>query len=149
LSDGEPLVLQKGFVETQTRFADDSPPTLMMDQPRVTNPIDWASGSPAQWPNQSISPITPQFGMAAYGQPQNTTLPTFSLVLGIGSLVFACCFAGIWLGVPAAIFGFVAMRNIERDPNRYSGRGMAIGGMVVGIVTFLGTVFFILLMGLS
>ena len=87
--------------------------------------------------------------MTGYGQPQNTTLPTISLVLGIGSCVLACCLGGIWLGAPAAVVGFIAMRNIERDPHRYGGRGMAVGGMVVGIITFLATVFFILLSGLS
>jgi hypothetical protein len=43
----------------------------------------------------------------------------------------------LWLGVPAAIVGFMGMRNTDRDPARYGGRGLAIAGMVIGIITFV------------
>jgi hypothetical protein len=55
-----------------------------------------------------------------------------------------CCAGGIWLGVPAAVLGFLGLRNAENNPMRYSGRGMAIGGIVLGIITFLASVLFII-----
>src|SRR5687767_9393418 len=80
LNDGEFLVRQVEYDGPPTRFADDSPPTLVMNEPRVTNPIDWASTSPVQWENQMPSATVP-YGLANYGQTRNKTLPTISLVL--------------------------------------------------------------------
>jgi Domain of unknown function (DUF4190) len=141
LNDGEFLVQQLGNEPPPTLFADDSPPTLMMNQPRVTNPIDWAQSSLAHPQASTPATANQQYGIAGYGMSRDQTLPTVSLVLGIISLFLVCCFGGIWLGLPAAIVGFLAMRNIESNPNKYSGRGMAIGGMVLGIVTFLASLF--------
>ena len=55
-----------------------------------------------------------------------------------------CCYGGIWLGLPAAVVGFLGMRNADNDNSRYSGRGMAIGGMVLGIISFLTSIIFVL-----
>jgi hypothetical protein len=54
-----------------------------------------------------------------------------ALVLGIVSVV--ACF----LVVPsllAVIFGAVALNQIKQQPTAYSGRGMAIAGLVLGLV---------------
>ena len=151
LNDGELLVRQTNYDVPPTRYADDSPPTLLMNEPRVTNPIDWAQpAAPIQpWPGQTPSPAAQQFGLAGYGHSRSTTLPTISLILGIISCFMVCCAGGIWLGLPAAVIGFIAMKNIETDPNKYTGRGMAIAGMVLGIVTFLASVFFLIFGQLS
>ena len=53
-----------------------------------------------------------------------------------------CCYGGIWLGVPAAVLGFLGMKNADRDPGRYEGRGLAIAGMVLGGVSLLASVAF-------
>jgi hypothetical protein len=146
------LVRETGYEPPPTRFADDSPPTLLMNEPRVTNPIDWANSAIAQ-PNSAVqSPaMTNQpYGIAAgYGTSRDQTLPTVSLVLGIISVFLVCCAGGIWLGLPAAIVGFIGMKNIENNPTKYSGRGMAITGMVLGIVTFLASLFFLIFGQLS
>lgn len=149
LEDGELLIKEAGYDPPPTIFADDSPPTLLMNQPRVTNPIDWANSSLA--PPQGSTPAVAgqQYGIAQYGSPRDQTLATVSLVLGIVSVFLVCCLGGIWLGLPAAIVGFIAMRNVESNPTKYSGRGMAIGGMVLGIVTFLASLFFLIFGQLS
>ena len=41
------------------------------------------------------------------------------------------------------------MKNVDTDPMKYGGRGMAIAGMVIGIVTFLASVFFLIFGRLS
>jgi len=58
------------------------------------------------------------------------------LILGISSLIFVCCFGGIWLGLPAAITGFLGMRNADSFPDRFGGRGMAIAAIIIGTITF-------------
>ena len=135
LDDGELLmVLAPG------RYADDSPPTVILDQARVTNPATWPqpqqSQPPAQWQQPSPAYQNPQVGQT-YVAAKDQTLPTIALILGICSLLLICCYGGIWLGLPAAIVGFLGMRNADGDSGRYGGRGLAIGGMVLGTVSFL------------
>lgn len=149
LSDGEMLVQAGGFEPSPTQYADDSPPTIMMDQPRATNPIDWAASGPPQWPGDTQVARTPLQGMASYGVSRDQTLPTVSLVLGIISCLLVCCAGGIYVGLPAAIVGFLALRNIDSRPDKYTGRGLAIGGMVLGIITFLASLFFLIVGQLS
>jgi len=143
LSDGEILVRETGYDPPPTQFADDSPPTLVLNQPRVTNPVDWAP-SPLVQQQHGMPVPNPQYGIAGYAESKNQTLPTVSLALGILSLLIVCCYGGIWLGLPAAIFGFIALKKIDTNPLKFSGRGMAIAGMVMGIVTFLATMFFLM-----
>lgn len=124
--------------EVPTRFADDSPPTVMMDPGRVTNQTSWQQSSPlTPWQSSTPAMQNQGFGAAGFALSQDKTLPTIALVLGIGSAIMVCCYGGIWLGIPAAIVGFMGMRNADSDPTRYSGRGLAIGGMVLGTVTLL------------
>ena len=150
LNDGELLVDVRGF-EHVTGYADDSPPTILMNDTRVTNPIDWPQSSPVQWPPHSPPAKVPlqQYPMAGYGVSQNTTLPTVSLILGIVSCFLVCCAGGIWLGLPAAVVGYLALKNIEGNPAAYGGRGMAIAGLVIGIITFLASFFFLIFGQLS
>lgn len=117
---------------------DDSPPTVMMDQTRVTSPQSWPidqqphgyGNSPVVMPNQG-------FGAPSYVQSKDQTLPIIALVLGILSIPMMCCYGGIWLGIPAMVIGFLGMRNADKDPERYEGKGLAIGGLVAGGISFL------------
>ena len=129
---------------------DDAPPTIMMDA-RTTNPNNWQTNQPPvgqpmnvwqnQSPNYQNQPNAvnqPNYGSPMpFPQSADQVLPTISLVLGVLSLLLVCCYGGIWLGVPAAIVGYLGMRNADSNPTRYGGRGMAIAGIVLGIVSFL------------
>lgn len=148
LNDGELLAYLPGREAggaTSRGFADDSPPTLVMDRSRTTNQSWQAASPPAPWPSQSPAVQNQPFGLSAVTGSRDQTLPTISLVLGIFSCFMVCCAGGIWLGLPAAVLGYLGMRNADRAPNRYSGRGLAIAGMVIGIVTFLASVVFLLI----
>ena len=141
LDDGEPLTL---VPIAPTRFADDAPPTVVLDQSRVTNPAAWPISSPpapvSQWQPQNIN--NNQFGSPLFAQPRDQTVPTIALILGILSVPLICCYGGIWLGLPAAAMGFIGMRNADSDSSRFGGRGMAIGGMVLGVISFLASLVF-------
>lgn len=66
-----------------------------------------------------------------------------ALVLGIVSLCLIFVpFVGFVFPVAAAVLGFLAMRQIDQDPN-LTGKGMAVAGLVLGIIFF---VLFIVLM---
>ena len=144
LNDGELLSAEDAGTYTPP-VSDDSPPTLMMDPSRVTNPIGWQAGQPIEpfgSPNHIIS--APAYATSIHSQKKDQTLPTVSLVLGVAACLLVCCSGGIWLGLPAAVVGFLGLRNTDNDPSRYGGRGLAIAGMVLGIVTFLASMFFLI-----
>lgn len=152
LNDGELLTQTQVSPDLGTSsrpFADDAPPTIMMNDPRATNPTGWTGGTtPARYQVSPPSYQAPQFGMAHVSRSLDQTLPTVALVLGIFSLIFVCCYGGLWLGIPAAVVGFLGMRNSDRDPTRYGGRGLAIAGMVLGIVTLVIS-FLLLVLGIA
>jgi hypothetical protein len=111
----------------------------MMDSARITNQSYWQDPSPpARWQQQPIAQ-QPAYPIAGYYKAKNQTLPTFALILGILSLPAICFFSGLWLGMPAMILGFFGMRNADLHPDEYTGKGMAIAGMVMGLITFLIT----------
>lgn len=142
LNDGEYL----------SSFNDDSPPTVMLDPPRVTNQTNWneyetprTTAPPAPWQNQQQNMSNQQFAAPAFNQSLDKTLPTVSLALGVLGVLLVCCFGGFPLGLAAVITGFIGMKNINNDPSRYGGRGLAIAGLVLGIISLLSSIVFILI----
>ncbi len=148
LDDGELLsaVLPE---RPQSRYADDSPPTLLINDSRTTNPYELprTQAPMQQWqqPQAQNVPYQP-YSMMRNRVSADQTIPTIAIILGVLSLPLVCCYGGIWLGVPAAVLGYIGMRNADSDGTKYGGRGMAIGGLVLGIISFLSTLGFILMM---
>ena len=143
LNDGELLLA----ADSPSLANDDSPPTLMMDAPRPTDPGNWTSEPITQWmpptptayDRPSVMPMQQSYGVA-----KDQTIPVIAMVLGIVSIPLMCCYGGIWIGLPAAVLGFLGMRNADSAPDRYAGRGFAIAGMVLGLISFLLSVIFVL-----
>jgi hypothetical protein len=147
LADGELLShnLDGGQGVAFERDADDSPPTLLMDPPRVTNQTNWPGTAPmSQWQEQKPVYQSPQFLANSFTPSRDQTLPIVAIILGVASVLFVCCHGGVWLGIPAAIVGFLGMRNADNKPDRYAGKGLAIGGMILGTITFLGSIVLVL-----
>jgi Domain of unknown function (DUF4190) len=91
----------------------------------------------ANWSNQGVGQNTP-FQPPPISGGQNLTLAIVSLVCGIlGVLLSFCCYGGIPFGIAAVITGFLGMKNVNSNPESYGGKGMAIGGIVSGIIGFL------------
>jgi hypothetical protein len=78
----------------------------------------------------------------AYYAPARTNgLAIASMVLGILWLY--------WIGsVLALVFGYTAIRQIDRSGGNESGRGMAIAGIVLGWVG-IGTVTLVIILGIA
>lgn len=150
LADGELLMSQSSESPTQL-FNDASSPTRYMDSPRTTNPNHdpWQMDQPPQQPlaqwNQPQGMQNPGYGMPVGRVSRDQTLPTIALILGILCLPLSCVCGGMWLGIPAAICGFLGMRNADADPVKYSGKGMAIAGLILGIVGFVLSFIFLIL----
>lgn len=98
----------------------------------------------ASWQNQNIGANTP-FQPPVAGLGQNKTLAIVSLVCGILSLT--CC--GPFTGIAALVTGFMAKNNVDANPQQYDGRGLAIAGMIMGGISLVLTVLWIIFAGLG
>jgi hypothetical protein len=69
---------------------------------------------------------------------QSEPMALVSLILGIVSLPgHFCCYLGWPLGIAAIVLGIVSLTKIKKEPQRYSGAGMAWGGIASAAVGFL------------
>jgi len=75
-----------------------------------------------------------------YATARTDGLAIASLVTGILSLV--CCFVllGVILGPAAAIMGFISRNRITQSNGTLGGGGLAIGGLILGVVGFIASV---------
>jgi hypothetical protein len=149
-SDGTPLT-------EATRSADYPPPTMAMPQspvtatqderPTIRMPNEGVYGGPLavpqpqppvvpvwQPPPQPLAPGWPPpapFAMAV--QPQQTLAVT-SLILGICSMTIGWCCGpvGVLTGPIAIGTGIFALVQIKNDPTKYTGKPLAIAGIVSG-----------------
>jgi hypothetical protein len=74
-----------------------------------------------------------------------------ALVTGILAIPGACCcYSSVPLGIAAIIMGIIAMNKAKMSPETHGGRGMALGGLVCGIIGLGFTILAIVLgMGMS
>jgi hypothetical protein len=150
LDDG--TVLEDHGGEEPTRsLRDEMPPTIVLDPPRVTNPIGWDAGQNIQpFHTQPSSYPQPVFQGYPMGATPNQTLAILSLCLGAGSLVVGwCCSNGLLLAPAAIVLGIVAIVQNNRDPKSYGGRGLAWGGIGAGGLFLLLYLLFIIIYGLA
>jgi len=71
---------------------------------------------------------------SAQDEPKLQVLAIVGLVVCVVALVF------LPIGIGAVLFGFLALQQIGKAPERYRGRGLAIAAIVIGgIEAVLGT----------
>ena len=108
----------------------------LTDREGAVSPPALADG--AQMPVATVTggataSAAPRSGAAPRGQ--SSGLAVASLVLGIlGILGF-----GLFLGLPAAICGHIALAKIKRSQGTLSGKGLAIAGLAIGYVSVVAT----------
>ncbi|ARD42754.1 hypothetical protein B6G06_04905 [Actinomyces gaoshouyii] len=90
------------------------------------------NGAP-QFPEQGVNP----YGMSNGFGPN----PTEKNWMGITALVCGCLIllCGIFTGIPAIIFGAMGMRAAGRG--EATNKGMAIAGVVLGVISVAMTIF--------
>ncbi len=145
---------QTSLTGTKSRFTEESPfsetpssqpPTVFQTSSENPSQVQeqqtsWTPPPPPQssWENQPIGPgstFTPPASVKL-----DNTLATISLVCGILSIV--CC--GFITGIPAIITGFIAKNRAESNPHLYSGRGMAIVGILLGTISIVLTIILVI-----
>ncbi len=89
------------------------------------------------------APASPVLGIVALA------LAVTGLCLMVPAIIiWFCSIFPFILGVAAIIVGFLGISRIKKDPSKYSGRGLAIAGILVGAVAvILPTLYAILNLG--
>lgn len=76
----------------------------------------------------------------SYNSPTNSqdgprTDPFAIVAIATGALAVLTGYGAFLLGAVAIVFGALSLTRIKREPGRFKGRGLAIGGMVAGLVS--------------
>jgi hypothetical protein len=80
--------------------------------------------------------MPPAGGYMQGGQTEGMAVA--SLITGLLSLPgHFCCYLGWPLGAVSIILGILAILKINKEPSRWSGKGMAIGGIISSSIGFL------------
>jgi hypothetical protein len=91
-------------------------------------------GAPSQYGQQQYgqpNPYQPYGGQSGYGRPRTNALAVASLVTGIGGLIIF----PILPSIAAIILGIIGRGQIKRQ--QQSGSGMALAGIILGIVALV------------
>jgi hypothetical protein len=94
-------------------------------------------------------PISPPLrGTSSAGRMAKTnSYAQAGMIFGILSLVCCCC--GFPFGILGLVFSLIGLSQINANPQLHEGRGMAIAGLILSILSLLlsvGSMFFNLLM---
>lgn len=114
-------------------------------------PTEWTP-PPApisEWQNQNINSNTPFQSPVASSQNPNQTLPIISLVCGVLSFLLFCCYGGVPLGIAALITGYLGIQNINKDSLNYTGRTLAIVGMIFGGISVALSIIGLIFIGIG
>ncbi|HZL13656.1 MAG TPA: DUF4190 domain-containing protein [Verrucomicrobiae bacterium] len=99
----------------------------------------FADGNPPQ-----IMPPKP--GISTAGQMAKTNpFATAGLVFGILSLTLICCCGGFPFNLLGLVFSLIALSQINRHPELYEGRSLAIAGLILSIASLALTFVLVLL----
>ncbi|HEX5221121.1 MAG TPA: DUF4190 domain-containing protein [Verrucomicrobiae bacterium] len=69
--------------------------------------------------------------------PRTSGFAVAGLVLGILSLFSFCCCAGIPFNLLGLIFSIIGLVQVNNRPDLYSGKGMAIAGLITSALSLL------------
>jgi len=145
------------LIEESAASSNEPPPTIMAPAPPpVSKP-----NAPANWNTPSGGFGSPQFPVPQPAQPAwqppppppyaagpQQGLAVASLITGIFTVTIGwCCYLGVITGPVAIGMGIYSLVQIKNNPDKFTGKPLAIIGIVTGAVYFLGLAIFILIYG--
>jgi hypothetical protein len=146
-TDGTVLVQDErsATIESQeTVLFGETPPTVVMRPARPTEyvaqapnaptppaPYGWANDSPSNW---TPPPPVPFRGLT---RPAQQGLAVASLIFGLISITFGWLCGGPIFALLAVVLGTVALTQIKRNPQQYTGKPVAVAGLITGGIALL------------
>jgi hypothetical protein len=83
-----------------------------------------------------IGPLRP--GTSTAGQlPKTNSFATAGLIFGILSVTSFCCCCGCPLNILGLVFSLIGWSQINRQPEIYEGRGLAIAGLILSAASLV------------
>jgi Domain of unknown function (DUF4190)/GYF domain 2 len=124
--------LSEGRANAQTRILPDG----VTDWKTVGELPEFAAPSGSGPTPQPIRPVTPQ--PTTYRPQQTNGLAVTGLIFGIISLVISfCCCGGLPLNLIGIVLSAIALAQINKRPDLYTGRGVAIAGLILSALSLL------------
>jgi hypothetical protein len=80
---------------------------------------------------------------------KSNSMAVASMVLGILSLMFCFCCYGIPFNVLGIVFSLIALTQIRNEPERYTGKNLAVAGLVLSLLSIVLSIIFFVVVGLS
>lgn len=165
INDGTALVGEKPSAWDAQATMMAPPPSVTQTPPSFNNadPTDWSAPpysppadlnapgawmpppAPGAWQQPSLPQEMPAVSQTG-GQQQQQSLAVASLICGLLSITLGVICGGPVLGIAAIALGVVALTQIKADPQRYGGKGIAIGGIITGSLWILFGVFMLLVL---
>ena len=91
------------------------------------------------------APALPAAIMPGAEGPKTNSLAMTGMIMGILALTCGLCCYGLPFNVLGIIFSAVGLSQIKQDPAGQKGRGMAVAGLVLSIISIaLAVLFFVL-----
>lgn len=103
-------------------------------------PQSWQAPGGWQQPSPAPQGMTPGLGQT---RAQAHPLAIISLIAGVLSITLGLICGGPIFGITAIALGLVALTQIKGNPGKYSGKGFAIAGVIIGA---LWALIFVLMM---
>ena len=91
------------------------------------------------------TPVLPAAAMPGAEAPKTNSLAMTGMIMGILSVTCAVCCYGLPFNVLGIIFSAVGLSQIKQDPAGQRGRGMAVAGLVLSIISIVLAVLLFLL----
>lgn len=123
-------VLVEGSTDWKTLGSLPEFSALLATKPRAAIP-----SAPAPFPSAIFAPKTNGFGTAGM------VLGIFSLTIGL------CCCYGMPFNILGLIFSVIALVQINSNPERYTGKGIAITGAVLCVISLFISLILLILVG--
>jgi hypothetical protein len=70
------------------------------------------------------------------------------LVMGLLSITLQCCCYGVPFNILGVVFSLIALSQIKQNPRLYDGKGVAVAGLVLSLLSLVLAVVLIAIVGL-
>lgn len=87
------------------------------------------------------------YGSAAVAK--TNSLATTGLIMGVLSITAGCCCYGLPFNILGIIFSLIALSQIKNSQGMEQGRGLAIAGLVLSLLSIVLAILLVLIVGLA